>query len=231
MNVEEPQLRSRVRGPKRVRGSAAGNVVELEHDVAPEKCGVACALSKPTEQKKSHWTVPAPALLSPPMQPSAKAPQQSSPSPGDPGEESVQTQFSEARPHSDGLHSRGNQSRAGMLCRLRADSQASRPGYPHRHGRMRLRQNANNRARHKRSENQIHRTRVREVRIQFPPAESLRTIGSSAAAFSSVYGRGSGSSSRCGKVVRAAEFRNASLSAIWEVIEFGEGVVTRFIRR
>ena len=35
-------------------------------DQAPEKCGVACALSKPTEQKKSHWTVPAPALLSPP---------------------------------------------------------------------------------------------------------------------------------------------------------------------
>ena len=32
--------------------------------------------------------------------------------------------------------------------------------------RMRLRQNANNRARHKRSENQIHRTRVLEVRIQ-----------------------------------------------------------------
>src|SRR5262245_40616653 len=31
---------------------------------------------------KSHWTVPAPALLSPLMQPSAKAPQQSSPSPG-----------------------------------------------------------------------------------------------------------------------------------------------------
>jgi len=28
-------------------------------------------------QKKSHWTVPAPALLSSPMQPSAKAPQQS----------------------------------------------------------------------------------------------------------------------------------------------------------
>src|SRR6516165_12822605 len=54
------------RGPKRVRGSAAGNVGELEHDVAPEKCGVACALSKPTEQKQSHWTVPAPALLSPP---------------------------------------------------------------------------------------------------------------------------------------------------------------------
>src|SRR6516162_3031013 len=66
MNVEEPQLRSRVRGPNRVRGSAAWNVGELEHDVAPEKCGVACALSKPTEQKKSHWTVPAPALLSPP---------------------------------------------------------------------------------------------------------------------------------------------------------------------
>src|SRR6516165_2124675 len=40
------------RGPKRVRGPAAGNVGELEHDVAPEKCGVACALSKPTEQKK-----------------------------------------------------------------------------------------------------------------------------------------------------------------------------------
>src|SRR6516164_496612 len=48
------------------QGSAAGNVGELEHDVAPEKCGVACAFSKPTEQKKSHWTVPAPALLSPP---------------------------------------------------------------------------------------------------------------------------------------------------------------------
>src|SRR5215471_11550061 len=27
-------------------------------------------------------------------------------------------------------------------------------------------------------------------------------------------------SSRCGKVARAAEFRNASLSAVWEVIEF-----------
>ena|SRR6516164_7437996 len=40
---------------------------------------------------------------------------------------------------------------------------------------MRLRPNANNRARHKRSENQIHRTRVREVRIQFPPAESQQT--------------------------------------------------------
>ena len=39
---------------------------------------------------------------------------------------------------------------------------------------MRLRPNANNRARHKRSENQIHRTRVREVRIQFPPTESRR---------------------------------------------------------
>src|SRR6516225_374002 len=104
MNVEAAALIKGVRGPKRVRGSAAGNVGELEHDVAPEKCGVACALSKPTEQKKSHWTVPAPALLSPPMQPSAKAPQQSSPSPGDPGEESVQTQFSEARPHYDGLH-------------------------------------------------------------------------------------------------------------------------------
>src|SRR5262245_31191429 len=43
---------------------------------------VACAFSNPAEQKKSHWTVPAPALLSPLMQPSAKAPQQSSPSPG-----------------------------------------------------------------------------------------------------------------------------------------------------
>src|SRR6516164_3834612 len=65
MNVEAAAP-IKVRGPKRVRGSAAGNVGELEHDVAPEKCGVACALSKPTEQKKSHWTVPAPALLSPP---------------------------------------------------------------------------------------------------------------------------------------------------------------------
>src|SRR6516165_7131494 len=114
MNVEAAALIKGVRGPKRVRGSAAGNVGELEHDVAPEKCGVACALSKPTEQKKSHWTVPAPALLSPPMQPSAKAPQQSSRSPGDPGEESVQTQFSEARPHYDGLHSRGT--RVGRVC-------------------------------------------------------------------------------------------------------------------
>src|SRR5215475_4885216 len=43
---------------------------------------VACAFSNPAEQKKSHWTVPAPALLSPLMQPSVKAPQQSSPSPG-----------------------------------------------------------------------------------------------------------------------------------------------------
>src|SRR5215475_9932971 len=32
---------------------------------------VACAFSNPAEQKKSHWTVPAPALLSPLMQPSA----------------------------------------------------------------------------------------------------------------------------------------------------------------
>src|SRR5262244_1809405 len=31
---------------------------------------VACAFSNPAEQKKSHWTVPAPALLSPLMQPS-----------------------------------------------------------------------------------------------------------------------------------------------------------------
>src|SRR5499433_3009364 len=38
---------------------------------------VACAFSNPAEQKKSL-----PALLSPLMQPSAKAPQQSSPSPG-----------------------------------------------------------------------------------------------------------------------------------------------------
>ena len=96
------------RGPKRVRGSAAGNVGELEHDVAPEKCGVACAFSKPTEQKKSHWTVPAPALLSPPNATERQGPQQSSPSPGDPGEESVQTQFSEARPHYDGLYMCGS---------------------------------------------------------------------------------------------------------------------------
>ena len=66
MNVEAAALIKGVRGPKRVRGSVAGNVGELEHDVAPEKCGVAGAFSKPTEQKKSHWTVPAPALLSPP---------------------------------------------------------------------------------------------------------------------------------------------------------------------
>src|SRR5262244_3535947 len=46
---------------------------------------VACAFSNPAEQKKSHWTVPAPALLSPLMQPSVKAPQQSSPSPGTDG--------------------------------------------------------------------------------------------------------------------------------------------------
>src|SRR6516225_1236123 len=42
-----------------------------------------------------------------PISPNAterQGPQQSSPSPGDPGEESVQTQFSEARPHYDGLH-------------------------------------------------------------------------------------------------------------------------------
>ena len=32
-----------------------------------------------------------------------------------------------------GLHSRGNQSRAGMLRCLRADSLAGRPGYPLRH--------------------------------------------------------------------------------------------------
>src|SRR6516164_6424065 len=69
------------------QGSAAGNVGELEHDVAPEKCGVACAFSKPTEQKKSHWTVPAPALLSPPNATEHQSPQQSSPSPGEPGEE------------------------------------------------------------------------------------------------------------------------------------------------
>jgi len=49
---------------------------------------------------------------------------------------------------------------------------------------MRLRQNANNRVRHKRSENQIHRTRVREVRIQFPPAVSQ--ANSSAAGLSGV---------------------------------------------
>jgi hypothetical protein len=44
---------------------------------------------------------------------------------------------------------------------------------------IRLGQNANNRARHKRSENQVDRTRVREVRIQFLPAESQQTFGSS----------------------------------------------------
>ena len=81
MNVEAAALIKGVRGPKRVRGSAAGNVGELEHDVG-----------------RSYLH---------PMQPSAKAPQQSSPSPGDPGEEAVQTQFSEARPHYDGLHSCG----------------------------------------------------------------------------------------------------------------------------
>jgi hypothetical protein len=78
----------------------------------------------PNPPSRKNRTGPCPLRRSylPPMQPSAKAPQQSSPSPGDPGEESVQTQFSEARPHYDGLHSRGNQSRAGMLRRLRADS-------------------------------------------------------------------------------------------------------------
>src|SRR5215469_12713105 len=43
--------------------------------------------------------------------------------------------------------------------------------------RIRLGQNANNRARYKRSENQVHRTRVREVRIQFPPAERCYGAG------------------------------------------------------
>ena len=67
----------------------------------------------PNPPSRKNRTGPCPLRRSylPPMQPSAKAPQQSSPSPGDPGEESVQTQFSEARPHYDGLHSRGNQSR------------------------------------------------------------------------------------------------------------------------
>src|SRR5262249_29430145 len=78
MNIEAAVSIQGVRGPKMVRGSAAGNVGELEHHVAPEKS----AFSNPAEQKKSHWTVPAPALRSPLMQPSVKAPQESSPSPG-----------------------------------------------------------------------------------------------------------------------------------------------------
>src|SRR5215471_776107 len=78
MNIEAAVSIQAVRGPKMVRGSAAGNVGELEHHVER----VACAFSNPAGQKKSHWTVPAPALLSPLMQPSVKAPQQSSPSPG-----------------------------------------------------------------------------------------------------------------------------------------------------
>src|SRR5215831_14861017 len=82
MNIEAAVSIQGVRGPKMVRGSAAGNVGELEHHVAPEKKRIACAFSNPAEQKKSHWTVPAPALRSPLMQPSVKAPQQSSPSPG-----------------------------------------------------------------------------------------------------------------------------------------------------
>src|SRR5262245_39650979 len=80
MNIEAAVSIQGVRGPKMVGGSAAGNVGELEHHVAPEKS--ASPARSRTPQKKSHWTEPAPAILSPPMQPSVKAPQQSSPSPG-----------------------------------------------------------------------------------------------------------------------------------------------------
>src|SRR6516162_6124000 len=74
---------------------------------------------------------------------------------------------------------RGSFSVAGPIVRIHLPPAASQRTFgSSRTHRIRLGQNANNRARYKRSENQVHRTRVREVRIQFPPAESPQTIGS-----------------------------------------------------
>jgi hypothetical protein len=39
----------------------------LEHGCCAGRMRVTCAFSKPAEQKRSHWTVPVSALLSPPM--------------------------------------------------------------------------------------------------------------------------------------------------------------------
>ena len=70
---------------------------------------------------------------------------------------------------------------AGLMVRIRfPPAESQRTFGSSRTRRIRLGQNANNRARYKRSENQVHRTRVREVRIQFPPAESQQTFGSGA---------------------------------------------------
>src|SRR6516225_7435970 len=73
MNVEAAAP-IRVRGPKRVRGSAAGNVGELEHDVAPEKCGVAARC--PNQPSRKNRTGPCPLRRSylPPMQPERQSP-------------------------------------------------------------------------------------------------------------------------------------------------------------
>src|SRR5215470_12596906 len=64
---------------------SGGRLVGLKHDLALEKYASPARSRTPPMQKKSHWTVPAPALLSSPMQPSAKAPQQSLTVAGGPG--------------------------------------------------------------------------------------------------------------------------------------------------
>src|SRR5215813_6758042 len=79
MNIEAAVRFKRCAG----RRWSGGRLVGLKHDLALEKYASPARSRTPPMQKKSHWTVPAPALLSSPMQPSAKAPQQSSPSPGD----------------------------------------------------------------------------------------------------------------------------------------------------
>src|SRR5215471_13381191 len=82
MNIEAAVSIQAVRGPKMVRGSAAGNVGELEHHVAPEKSASPARSRIPPSRRNRTGQCPLPALLSPLMQPSVKAPQQSSPSPG-----------------------------------------------------------------------------------------------------------------------------------------------------
>src|SRR5215472_17702478 len=65
MNIEAAVSIQAVRGPKMVRGSAAGNVGELEHHVAPEKCASPARSRIPPSRRNRTGQCPLRAPISP----------------------------------------------------------------------------------------------------------------------------------------------------------------------